>query len=174
MTTRIRDWGEEEEVHQRNASRKRRRRESAATNEEESKVPFSEFRAATVQEYPNLAWLGPASMAVIWYRMFLSSSWTRVRSDGMRDLSIRRSKPKSPRTKNRPRTTQSTTLYHIPNQYTLDHSPKDVIAKGMPGVHFADSYICLYNMIRQHGQFRKDETGVRLVGYQGPHLPMQS
>jgi hypothetical protein len=155
-------------ISQKQPNKKRRRREKT----DDSEVAFHVFRAETVRKHRSLAWLGPASMAVVWYRTYLSSNWTRLSSDKVdfsKDTTGNRKESK--RNKRRKRIN----FYHIPDQYTSDYTPKDIIENGIPGAHYADSYISLYNMIRRYGQFRSNEMNeeVMLIGYQGPILLMK-
>lgn len=131
-----------------------------------TEASFFEFRTYTVEKYPNLAWLGPASMAVYWYRTYLKEDWIRCNAE-------HRGKQGRPNKKRRRR---GGNFYHIPGEYCRkNHSLETettILQRGTSGVHFANSYVSLYNMIRCNGTFTRCENGeIHLTGYKCPELP---
>jgi hypothetical protein len=129
-----------------------------------TEASFHEFRVYTVEKYPNLAWLGPASIAVYWYRTYLKEDWIRCNA-------------KDEKKKNNKRRRRGGNFCHIPGDYcTNNHQliADDILQLGMAGVHYANSYIGLYNMIRRYGSFSRCEDGeIHLTGYECPKLPVQ-
>jgi hypothetical protein len=133
-------------------------------------IAFQDFRAATVLKHPNFAFLGPASMAVYWFKIYLKSpqfGWIHHNNPSRKD---RRKK---------------TPFCHIPGQYLLrplfenqqketqldSYSVEEVLERGTPGIHYAPSYVGVYNMVRKFGKFGLDDNGdIVLVDYAGPHL----
>lgn len=152
------------------AARKRRR--VIPPLQPDSSIAFQDFRAATILKHPNFSFLGPASMAVYWFKIYLKGDrfgWVHHDSPSQND---RRKK---------------SYFCHIPGQYirpltTPDSQKKDqlksvsveeVLKRGTPGIHYAPSYVGIYNMIRKYGKFGLDEQGdVVLVDYMGPPLPL--
>ena len=119
---------------------------------------FHEFRQATIAKHANLSWLGPASMAVYWYKTYL------------RELNWFQCGKCRKRTRHR---SSKGHFYHIPGQYLHNCQAEDVLTHGTPGVHYATSYIGVYNLVRSHGVFGRDSKGeIVLVDYQGPALPL--
>ena len=156
------------------SSNKRRRTvgEFASEDNDDEEVSFHEFRASMVKKYPNLAWLGPTSMAVYWYRMYLKDSgWIRCNAFDDDDTDTKK------------RSRRGGQFFHIPPQYVKRNptlTSKDIIQLGNPGTHYANSYISLYNMIRKYGYFERSECfmpsgefEIRLTNYKGPDLPAQ-
>ena len=120
-------------------------------------------------------------MGVYWFKVYLKTEqfgW--VHHETPQDDGCRR---------------RQTRLCHIPGQYLQKDSvnkdevdryfiPKEddvesflmqrVLEDGVAGVHYAASYLGIYNMIRQFGKFELDNQSgdVVLVGYQGPDLPV--
>lgn len=136
---------------------------------EPTKITFHDFRAATIECCPSFAFLGPASMAVYWFKLYLKTSkfgWIHHTNPQGND---RRKK---------------SYFCHIPGQYLTITSEEedipamktrkivDVLRRGTPGVHYATSYVGIYNLLRMYGQFGLDQHGdTVLVKYEGPCLP---
>jgi len=133
-------------------------------------ITFHDFRTDTVLKYPNLSFLGPASMGVYWLKTYLKSEqfgWVHHTSPARKD---RRKK---------------SYFCHIPGQYlrqssmdaggerpSQDSLIQRVLDRGTTGVHFAPSYIGIYNMIRKYGKFGISYAGdIVLLDYEGPPLP---
>ena len=135
--------------------RKRRRREN-------KEVFFQEFRLFIIEKYPNLAWLGPTTMAVYCYKTYLNGmGWVRCQKYIKAGKAHRQERGRGH-------------FYHIPGQYLKDGKERmtNILSLGKAGIHYADSYISLYNMIRRYGRFSRLQSGeVKLVGYVGPALP---
>lgn len=139
--------------------------------EVDSSISFHDFRTDTILKYPNFSFLGPASMAVYWFKTYLKTDfgWVHHESPTRQD---RRKK---------------SYFCHIPGQYLShdtsnngDHDDcptkesliRQVLERGTPGVHYAPSYVGIYNMIRMYGKFGINEQGdILLVDYVGPPLP---
>ena len=135
--------------------RKRRRRENR-------EVFFQEFRLFIIEKFPNLAWLGPTTMAVYCYKTYLSNmGWVRCQKNIKAGNAYRQERGRGH-------------FYHIPSQYRKDGKERMtvILSLGKAGIHYADSYMSLYNMIRRYGKFSRLQSGeVKLVGYVGPALP---
>lgn len=152
-----------------------RRRED---NKEDETTPasFQDFRRFTVQKYPNLAFLGPATMAVYWYRTYLKEDW--IRCNVTEDLhGVTKHCKRKKKDKKRHRRKRGGSFLHIPKVLFFSKADKkitiqNILNLGTAGKHYANSYIELYNMIRQYGTFsRNDENGeIHLTGYNCPKL----
>ena len=139
----------------------------------EKKLFFHDFRRYTVEKYPNLAWLGPATMAVYWYKTYLNDmGWIRSSCEINKNINNKKNKNKKKRK-------TGVYFYHIPGQYlTKGIEISDILENGESGIHYADSYIGLYNMIRRYGKFERTMGSssnssseiIKLVDYEGPEL----
>ncbi|CAJ1956827.1 unnamed protein product [Cylindrotheca closterium] len=138
-----------------------------------SPASFQEFRQFTVHEYPNLSFLGPTSMAVYWFRTYLKEDW--IRCNVVSEAPPRRRR----NNKTKHRRKKGGNFLHIPKAYTTTGlneklTIQDILHIGTAGKHYANSYIGLYNMIRQYGIFsRSDNWQVHMTGYNCPDLPAQ-
>lgn len=130
---------------------------------------FQDFRQFTVHEFPNLSFLGPASMAVYWFRIYLKEDWIRcnVLEKGTRKCQRRK--------KTNHRRKKGGNFLHIPKAYNEPNGEltiQEILHRGTAGKHYANSYIGLYNMIRKYGTFGKGENGdIHITGYNCPNLP---
>jgi hypothetical protein len=136
------------------------KRRRTSVDKENDNLSFHEFRKATLKKYPNLSFLGPASMAVYWNKVYLRQEafgWVHCKNTIHED---RRKK---------------SYFCHVPGQYFLEASsltPEEVIQIGTPGFHYATSYIGVYNLLRSYGKFARDGEGeIVLIHYRGPDLP---
>jgi hypothetical protein len=164
---------------------KRRRLLPPPTSVLARQITFQDFRIATIEKYPSFSFLGPSSMAVYWCKLFLKKEpfgW------------IHQSSPPAHNFKKRSQ------FWHIPGQYLTNRRNgttedlnsrwrcvQDVLSRGEAGVHYATSYVGVYNLLRTYGRFglgRQHDGGgshddchcqlgrdVVLVSYHGPDLP---
>lgn len=157
------------DAHEEGDSNKRRR--VIVQPQADATLTFHDFRTDTILRHASFSFLGPASMAVYWFKIYLKSEcfgWVHHQSPSSKD---RRKKSH---------------FCHIPGQYlgrsrnnegTMEHNIQtvriqQVLKFGSPGVHYAPSYVGIYNMIRKYGKFGIDERGeIVLVDYDGPALP---
>jgi hypothetical protein len=97
-----------------------------------------------------------ASMSVYFIKEWLREDFGWVRYDTPCKQKERRQKKPS-------------YFYFIPGGYK-DH--EEVLQKGSQGMHYATSYIAIYNMVRRYGKFARGQDGkVIIVGYSCPSLP---
>lgn len=149
-------------------SKKRRLLPLLATSIPAKDTTFHDFRTATIEKYPSFSFLGPASMAVYWCKLYLKTDkfrWIHYCSPPPSDLRKR------------------SLFWHIPGQYLTDplepHDDAqwrrrvgDVLSRGEPGVHYATSYVGIYNLLRMYGRYGLNSDGdVVLLSYHGPDLP---
>jgi len=156
-------------------------------------ISFLEFRRSTIELYSALNWLGPGVMAVYWFKEYLIREpfgWVQCPKQNFRKREEKRRKLQQNSKGN---------FYIIPGQYLRDveeesdtiAAVKDLVIQnvldfGTPGVHYATSYIGVYNLLRSYGKFAtKTETNPQsskwykaerkskafLVLYNGPPLP---
>ena len=164
-------------------------------------ICFLEFRLSTIHQYPSLTWLGPAVMAVYWFKEYLnkpSFGWVRLPKENQRSLTSsssssspllhsrdqndedRRRRQAQARhiQKRRRKNNSKGNFYFIPGQYlrscstsSVGDEPKPeknivitqekviavqtVLDIGTPGIHYATSYIGVYNLLRSYGRFVK-------------------
>lgn len=138
-----------------------------------SQPSFQDFREYTVQKYPNLAFLGPTCMAVYWFRTYLKEDWIRCNVVTEKVGKQHRAKKQE---KKHYRPKKGGSFLHIPKKYLESNNSitiQDILRIGIVGKHYADSYMGLYNMIRQYGTFSRDDNGAtHLTGYNCPELPL--
>ena len=165
-------------------------------------MTFHDFRIATLEKYPSFSFLGPASMAVYWCKLFLKKEpfgWIHHSSPPSRDLKKRSQFWHIPGQylTNRPPTTSSSSTTTKKDGPQWQHCVQDVLSRGEAGVHYATSYVGVYNLLRTYGRFgmgrrRQGEDGhggqesagdggdnndddddndVILLSYHGPDLP---
>jgi hypothetical protein len=148
---------------------KKRRLLQLATSIPAKDMTFHDFRTATIEKYPSFSFLGPASMAVYWCKLYLKTDkfgWIHYSSPPPSDLRKR------------------SIFWHIPGQYLTDPQEQqhdyarwrrrigDVLSRGEPGVHYATSYVGIYNLLRMFGRYGLNSDGdVVLLSYDGPDLP---
>ena len=138
--------------------------------EQISPASFQEFRQFTVRRFPNLSFLGPTAMAVYWFRTYLKKDWIRCNVSDLLTRQCRKNKTRHGRKK-------GGNFLHIPKAFTESDDKltiQDILHIGTAGKHYANSYIGLYNMIRQFGNFSRSENGeIHMTGYSCPNLPAQ-
>lgn len=156
-------------------------------------ISFLEFRRSTIELHSALNWLGPGVMAVYWFKEYLIREpfgWVQCPKQNFRKREEKRRKL--------PQNSKGN-FYFIPGQYLRDAEEKtdtiaaakdltiqNVLDVGTPGVHYATSYIGVYNLLRSYGKFAtNNETNpqstkwyqterkskISLVHYNGPPLP---
>ncbi len=161
-------------------------------------ISFLEFRSATIDTYPSLNWLGPGVMAVHWFKQYLKKEpfdWVQCSKHKHSSVSSS-SDSNGNRERKRRRLTQNSkgNFYFIPGQYlrgleenndeintTRELAIQSVLNSGTPGVHYATSYIGVYNLLRSYGKFAREaqttspstpyKSNIHLVCYNGPPLP---
>ena len=138
-------------------------------------IYFLDFRRSTLQLHPPLNWLGPGVMAVFWFKEYLKKEpfgW--VQRSKQKPLSLTCSPGSNGdglgRTDNKrrklPNNHSKGNFYFIPGQYLRNFEEKkkriatakdlaiqNVLDFGTPGVHYATSYIGVYNLLRRNGKF---------------------
>jgi hypothetical protein len=155
---------------------------------------FLEFRRSTIHQYSSLNWLGPGVMAVYWFKEYLQKThfgWVQrskqlqqsvVLSSSPNDDSEGRSDQEKRQKQNRLRRRKSNSkgnFYFIPGQYlrivgeeydttatTKDLAIQKVLDSGTAGIHYATSYIGVYNLLRSYGRFaiNADQNASNKVG----------
>lgn len=142
-------------------------------------ISFLEFRRSTIDLYPSLNWLGPGVMAVYWFKEYLKKTpfnWIQRPKENHPSLPSslpssrdgeRRSSDKEKRRRRqvRPKKRKGN-FYFIPGQYlrgdgdengtiatAKDVAIQNVLDFGIPGIHYATSYIGVYNLLRSYGSY---------------------
>jgi hypothetical protein len=149
---------------------------ASRTDESPELISFLAFRRSTINQYQSLNWLGPGVMAVYWFKEFLKHppfDWVRCPKRNQQSLSISASNHhchgtsnREKRRKQRQQMNSKGNFHFIPGQYikivrpkyktistTKDLEIQRILDLGSPGVHYATSYIGVYNMLRRYGKF---------------------
>lgn len=135
---------------------------------------FLEFRNSTIHFYPSLNWLGPGVMAVHWFKEYLKKNpfgWVQRSKRNPVSLpsstSAKGERERRNDVKRRKLANHSKgNFYFIPGQYlpnteetneskteAKELAIQNVLDFGTPGVHYATSYIGVYNLLRKYGKF---------------------
>ena len=142
---------------------------------------FDDFRRSTIQQYSSLNWLGPGVMAVHWFKEYLKKPpfhWARFPKEhhkpgslslpSKKEDEVRKDHRKCRKQRHRRRmeTNSKSHFYFIPGQYLRKAEQHDspnatrsrlaiqnALDHGVPGVHYATSYVGVYNLLRSYGRF---------------------
>jgi hypothetical protein len=130
-------------------------------------ISFLEFRLSTIHLYPPLNWLGPGVMAVYWFKEYLKDApFAWVQRPKQNPLSNDDSFGRRDKKRRKLQNNSKGNFYFIPGLYlqtteemndtvvtAKDIAIQKVLDFGTPDVHYATSYIGVYNLLRTYGKF---------------------